>query len=256
MSGGYKIQCCVGCSDSITFAGLNFGYQPYRMTVTFINGEYWGFRIYVNWMMWERIAIFYDMEPDSIILMEDNLTGLYQLVNGTDADQQEFTSLRNFIPTNDMNVQANMDYVCVKNGCRKTVLRIIGSQQCLQIRTMRITIRHIGNYVMETHQIPDMVTMVVGDGLRMILTVALIMWQIIIFGLTSHTWWFSWNAWQPMIISEETDFRFGGFDEPISKLLSQLQDWMQWKLCWNRKCRNTLSDGVHLLLWRKWHDGV
>ncbi|MFN8145010.1 MAG: CotH kinase family protein [Bacteroidia bacterium] len=96
------------------FAGLNFGYQPYRMTVTFINGEYWGIQDIRELNDVRGLQYSYDMEPDSIILMEDNLTGLYQLVNGTDADQQEFTSLRNFILSNDMNVQSNMDYVSSK----------------------------------------------------------------------------------------------------------------------------------------------
>ncbi|MBK9525534.1 MAG: CotH kinase family protein [Bacteroidetes bacterium] len=96
------------------FSGLNFGYQPFRMTVTFINGEYWGIQDIRELNDVRGLQYSYDLEPDSIILMEDNLEGQFQLVNGTDADQLEYTGLRDFILTHDLNIPANMDTVASK----------------------------------------------------------------------------------------------------------------------------------------------
>ncbi|MBL0064348.1 MAG: CotH kinase family protein [Bacteroidetes bacterium] len=112
--GYYKNTMLRDAAIQSLFSGLNIGYQPYRMTVTFINGEYWGIQDIRVVPDVRGIQYAYDLEPDSIVLMEDNLSASYQLVNGNAADQQDFIDLRSFILANDLNVPANYAYVCSK----------------------------------------------------------------------------------------------------------------------------------------------
>ncbi|HRH66119.1 MAG TPA: CotH kinase family protein [Bacteroidia bacterium] len=112
--GYYKNTMMRDAAIQSLFSGLNFGYQPFRMTVTFINGEYWGIQDIRELNDVRGLQYSYDLEPDSIILMEDNLDGMFQIVNGTDADQLEYTGLRDFILSHDLNVPANLDYVASK----------------------------------------------------------------------------------------------------------------------------------------------
>lgn len=91
------------------FSGMNLKYQAARMSVLFINGEYWGLHDIRELNDHRGLEFHYGVEPDSIIMMEDNLDGLYQLIYGNDGDVQDFHRMRNFILNSDLNISSNYD---------------------------------------------------------------------------------------------------------------------------------------------------
>lgn len=112
------------CKDALIqslFNNLHFEYSPYRMSVLFINGEYWGLHDLRQNYDARGIQYAFDVEPDSVVLMEDNLEGYFRVIQGNDGDQQDFLNLRDFILNNDLNINGNYDSVCrrmdVDNFC-------------------------------------------------------------------------------------------------------------------------------------------
>ncbi len=102
------------CRDAMIqslFDHLNLKYSAYTPSVAFINGEYWGIHNIRELNDAWGIQKSYDIHRDSIIVMEDNLDGRYQLINGNDGEEQEFIQLKDFINQNDMANESNYNIV-------------------------------------------------------------------------------------------------------------------------------------------------
>ncbi|REJ82372.1 MAG: T9SS C-terminal target domain-containing protein [Bacteroidetes bacterium] len=102
------------CRDALIqslFAPLDLKYQAARMSIVFINGEYWGIHDIRELNDHRGLEFSYGVNPDSIIIMEDNLDGLYKIVMGNDGDTRDFLDLRNYILTNDLNLPSSWQYV-------------------------------------------------------------------------------------------------------------------------------------------------
>ncbi len=103
-------MCRDGLIQSL-FDHLDLKYQAYAPSVAFINGEYWGIHNIRELNDAWGIQKSYIINRDSVIMMEDNLDGEFQLITGRAGEESEFISLKNFINQNDLTVQSNYQYV-------------------------------------------------------------------------------------------------------------------------------------------------
>ena len=102
------------CEDALTqslFEKLDLKYQPYRFCQVFINGEYWGLHLIRELFDERGVEKNYDLSPDSIIMMEDNLDGPFQLKVGNADDTLSFHNLRNRILQSDWSNPADYEFV-------------------------------------------------------------------------------------------------------------------------------------------------
>lgn len=102
------------CRDMLTqslFDRLDLKYQAGRPSIVFLNGEYWGIQNIRELNDDRGLEFTYGVNPDSIIMMEDNLDGAFQLSEGNDADVQQYHDMRNFILANDLSIPANYEHV-------------------------------------------------------------------------------------------------------------------------------------------------
>ncbi|MDP2386528.1 MAG: CotH kinase family protein [Bacteroidota bacterium] len=97
-----------------TIAHLNIKTQGFRPAILFINGEYWGVHNIMEDNDTRSIENHYGLRNDSIVIMEHNLEGTNQLVEGTDADLADYENLISYITNNDMSLNANYDYLLTK----------------------------------------------------------------------------------------------------------------------------------------------
>ncbi|HNQ61048.1 MAG TPA: CotH kinase family protein [Bacteroidia bacterium] len=102
---------CLDMLCQSLFDKLDLKYQAGNPTVVFLNGEYWGLHNIRELNDKRGLEFSYGVNPDSVIMMEDNFDGPFQIVEGFDGDVQEFYNLRNFILQNDLNIPANYDLV-------------------------------------------------------------------------------------------------------------------------------------------------
>ena len=102
------------CRDGLVqslFDHLDLKYQAYAPTVAFVNGEYWGIHNIRELNDAWGIQKNYGINRDSLIMMEDNLDGQYQLITGQAGEEASFIALKNFIGQNDLTIQSNYNYV-------------------------------------------------------------------------------------------------------------------------------------------------
>ncbi len=93
------------CRDMLNqslFDRLDVKYQAGRPSIVFLNGEYWGIENIRELNDKRGLQYSYGVDPDSVIMMEDNLVGPFQLVTGNDGDMQEYHTMRNFIMNNNL----------------------------------------------------------------------------------------------------------------------------------------------------------
>jgi len=102
---------CLDMLCQSLFDKLDLKYQAGDPSVVFLNGEYWGIQNIRELNDNRGLEFSYGVNPDSVIMMEANFDGPFQLVEGFDGDVQEFYNMRNFVLQNDMNVPANLDQV-------------------------------------------------------------------------------------------------------------------------------------------------
>jgi hypothetical protein len=93
------------------FDHMNLKYQAARMSIVFLDGEYWGIHDIRELPDERNLALTYDMDPDKITMLEHNLDGDNQLVTGLESDLASWLDLKDFIAQNDMNQPVNYDYV-------------------------------------------------------------------------------------------------------------------------------------------------
>ncbi len=107
---GYQVNSM--CRDMLTqslFDRLDVKYQAGNSCVVFLNGEYWGIQNIRELNDKRGLEFSYGVEPDSIIMMEDNLNGPFQLVEGNDADVLQYHAMRDFILQNDLSIPQNYE---------------------------------------------------------------------------------------------------------------------------------------------------
>ncbi len=100
------------CRDMLIhslFDRLDVKYQAGRPSIVFLNGEYWGIHNIRELNDHRGLEFSYGVDPDSIIMMEDNLNGAFQLIHGNDGDIQLYNNMRNFILSSDLNDPANYE---------------------------------------------------------------------------------------------------------------------------------------------------
>lgn len=97
--GGAQTTMCRDAIIQSLFDHLNVKYQAYRPSSLFINGEYWGIHNIRELNDAWGIEKNYNVDRDSVVIMEDNLDGPFRLVNGHDGDIQSYHDLRNKVLT-------------------------------------------------------------------------------------------------------------------------------------------------------------
>jgi len=93
---------------------LNIKTQGFRPSVLLVNGEYWGIHNIMEDNDSRSLENHYGINKDSIVIMEHNLTGKNQLIEGNPGDEQEYLDLVNFISTNDLSIDSNYNYFLSK----------------------------------------------------------------------------------------------------------------------------------------------
>ncbi|TAH39094.1 MAG: T9SS type A sorting domain-containing protein [Bacteroidetes bacterium] len=112
---GYQVNSmCRDMLNQSLFDRLDVKYQAGSSCVVFLNGEYWGIQNIRELNDRRGLEFSYGVEPDSIIMMEDNLNGAFQLIEGNDADVLQFHSMRDFILNNDLSNPTNYTQVTEK----------------------------------------------------------------------------------------------------------------------------------------------
>ncbi|MCX7002638.1 MAG: CotH kinase family protein, partial [bacterium] len=102
------------CRDAMVqtlFGNTHTKIQAYRPALVFLNGEYWGIHNMRELNDERGLENTYGVDPTNVIMMEDNFDGTGQLALGTPLDASNYYSLRGFIRTNDLRIQANYDYI-------------------------------------------------------------------------------------------------------------------------------------------------
>lgn len=93
---------------------LNIKTQGFRPAVLFINGEYWGIHNIMEDNDSRSIENHLGINKDSIIIMEHNLNGPNQLVEGSPGDEQDYLDLVYFVANRDLTLDTNYNYVMTK----------------------------------------------------------------------------------------------------------------------------------------------
>ena len=96
------------------FDHMNLKYQAYRPSIVFLDGEYWGLHDIRELPDERNLALTYNMEPEEITMIEDNLDGKNQLIIGPESDLTDFLALRDFTSTQDLTQQSAYDYVAAR----------------------------------------------------------------------------------------------------------------------------------------------
>lgn len=97
-----------------TIEHLNIKTQGFRPAVLFINGEYWGIHNIMEDNDSRSFENHFGFNKDSVVIMEHNLSGPNQLIEGRKGDEQEYIDLVNFITSNDLGIDSNYDYFLSK----------------------------------------------------------------------------------------------------------------------------------------------
>lgn len=95
----------VMCRDALAqslFNKLNLKYQAYELTELFLNGEYWGIHDLRELNDIKHLSRIYNIPEDSLVMMEDNLDGPFQLIEGHDGDVALFQSLMSTVHGQDI----------------------------------------------------------------------------------------------------------------------------------------------------------
>ena len=95
----------VMCRDALAqslFNKLNLKYQAYELTELFLNGEYWGVHDLRELNDVKHLSRIYNIPEDSLVMMEDNLDGPFQLIEGHDGDVTLFQSLMSTVHGQDI----------------------------------------------------------------------------------------------------------------------------------------------------------
>ena len=77
-------------------------YQAYELTELFLNGEYWGIHDLRELNDIKHLSRIYNIPEDSLVMMEDNLDGPFQLIEGHDGDVTLFQSLMSTVHGQDI----------------------------------------------------------------------------------------------------------------------------------------------------------
>ncbi len=97
-----------------SIAHLAIKTQGFRPAIMFVNGEYWGVHNIMEDNDSRSIENHFGISSDSIVIIEHNLEGRSKLSEGSSGDEQEYKDLVNFVSTNDMNLDANYNYLLSK----------------------------------------------------------------------------------------------------------------------------------------------
>jgi hypothetical protein len=100
--GGQENVMCRDALAQSLFSKLNLKYQAYELTEVFLNGEYWGIHDLRELNDIKHLSRIYDIPEDSLVMMEDNLDGPFQLVEGNDGDVALFQQLKNTVHLEDI----------------------------------------------------------------------------------------------------------------------------------------------------------
>lgn len=93
---------------------LNIKTQGFRPAILFVNGEYWGIHNIMEDNDSRSIENHYGIIRDSIVILEHNLTGRNQLIEGQKGDEQEYKDLVTFVTNNDLVYDNNYNYFLSK----------------------------------------------------------------------------------------------------------------------------------------------
>ncbi|GEM_PF-1781904 len=105
---------CRDAAVQALFGNTHAKIQAYRPALVFLNGEYWGIHNMRELNDERGLESTYGVDPTNVIMMEDNFDGTGQLTLGTPLDASNYYTLRGFIKTNDLRIQANYDYVAAR----------------------------------------------------------------------------------------------------------------------------------------------
>jgi hypothetical protein len=92
----------------------NVKISAYEPAVVFINGEFWGLFELREVNDDRSLEKTYGLNEDSVVILEDNLDGKYQIESGTQADVDKYLSLESFIQTHDMSSASDYESVTQK----------------------------------------------------------------------------------------------------------------------------------------------
>jgi len=106
------------CRDALAQSLLdhcNVKYQAYQPAMVYLNGEFWGLSNLREMNDEEDISRNYNIEEDSLVIMEDNLDKTaetpFLLMKGNPGDDQSFFNMRNFVWFCDKSTDAALDSI-------------------------------------------------------------------------------------------------------------------------------------------------
>jgi hypothetical protein len=87
---------------------LNIKTQGFRPAILFVNGEYWGIHNVMEDNDARSLENHFGFDRDSVVIMEHNLTGRNQLVEGAIGDEQDYKDLVNYITNNNLSIDSKL----------------------------------------------------------------------------------------------------------------------------------------------------
>ncbi|MBN4070948.1 CotH kinase family protein [Crocinitomix catalasitica] len=110
-SGGHRPDCFPRDDlGNLVTDGLDIDQQHFRHVVLFINGEYWGLHSIKERMDRYFFQNEYGIDDNDITILDQE----FDVQDGYATDSLEMDMLEDFIIFNDMNIQANMDFVAAR----------------------------------------------------------------------------------------------------------------------------------------------
>ena len=96
------------------FSHMNLKVKAYEPSIVFINGEYWGIQTLMEESDGRSLEENYNLDRENIVIMEHNLSGKNQLVEGIAGDDQEYINLVSYVNSNGLSNSTNYNYFKTK----------------------------------------------------------------------------------------------------------------------------------------------
>jgi hypothetical protein len=93
------------------FDHLHFKYQASQPSIVFLDGEYWGIHNLMELPDHYSLGYTYNIDPDEITIVEDNLNATNDLVRGPQSDLADYLQLNDYIYQTDLNMTGVYNYI-------------------------------------------------------------------------------------------------------------------------------------------------